>query len=178
MSSICGCGTINYIEPTTGDLSRVRFATNDTNRVTVNLYDTPDCKNDSVWMTLRNGVVLDATPKSLGIPLSNFNKNAFKEFKVESNKEKVIVFWGITSIGTSAYMKYGVPINLSFLKQNKDYELLYTNGAFDCSVAVSEISTSAQSTPQKTLIKILKNSQNETSNSCMARFKAQKLNVQ
>tara|TARA_R100000656_G_scaffold93055_2_gene67426 strand:+ start:1018 stop:1590 length:573 start_codon:yes stop_codon:yes gene_type:complete len=175
--TVVGCASINYIEPTTGEISRVRFVTNDTNRVTVNLYETADCKKDSIWMTLRNGPLIDPSPKSLNMPLSNYHKNSFKEFYVESNKERIIVIWGFSSLDMSASLRCGVPVNLSFLKPNRDYELFYEYGAYGCSVSVSELVSSSESPPKKQSITVLKNAQNDVSSSCMAEFSREKFNI-
>lgn len=174
---VASCTAINYMEPTTGELSRVRFVTNDTNRVTVNLYETVDCKKDSIWMTLRNGPLIDPSPKSLNMPLSNYHKNSFKEFYVESNKERIIVIWGLSPLNMSTSLRCGVPVNLSFLKPDRDYELLYEYGMYGCSVYVSELVSPSVSPPKKQNIAVLKNTQNDVSPSCMAEFNREKFNI-
>lgn len=154
------CSTINYTEPQTGDLSRVRFASYESKPVVIRAYETKDCKGEREWMTLRNGTLINSNPKSLGIPLGNFNKNAFKEFNVQVGSEKVIMFVGSSAVGNSVFT-CGVPLSLSFLEKNKDYELLFQMGLNSCFVVSSEIIKEPSGQFKKNKIKAYSNKNQE-----------------
>ncbi|MGY4040900.1 hypothetical protein [Aeromonas hydrophila] len=169
-----GCSTINYTEPQTGDLSRVRFATNETAVIVIRAYETTECSGETEWMRLRNGILINSSPKSLGIPLQNYNRNAFKEFYTASNTEKIVIFVGTSSIGNKLF-SCGVPLNLKFLEKNKDYELFYQLGVNSCSVTASEIQKSPSGEIIKKKLKDYSNSQEGFGEACMALFKKQRL---
>lgn len=168
------CSTVNYTEPQVGDLSRVRFATNETDIVVVRAYENVECSGESEWMRLRNGMLINSSPKSLGISLQNYNKNAFKEFYVSSGKERVVMFVGATQIGNKVF-SCGVPLNLGFLEKNKDYELFYQLAFNSCTVTASEIQVSSSGEAIKERLKIYSNSSEDLSNECVALFKKQRL---
>lgn len=171
---IAGCSTINYTEPQSGDLSRVRFSTNESDLVVIRAYETKECSGESEWMRLRNGVLLNSSPRSLEIPLGNYNKNAFKEFNVPAGSEKIIMFVGSSTIGSSV-ISCGVPLSLSFLEKDKDYELFYQMGLNTCSVIASEILKESSGQAVKKKLKIYSNSQEGLGAECMKQFKKTRL---
>ncbi|CZF81822.1 hypothetical protein GCE9029_02849 [Grimontia celer] len=76
-----GCSTISYEEPTEGPLAKVRFSTDFESIVHVSGYKNLNCEGESEWMRLRNGFLLNSSPKTLNIPLSDdLHENSFKEF--------------------------------------------------------------------------------------------------
>ncbi len=169
-----GCSTVNYSEPKTGDLSRVRFATNETDIVVVRAYETAECNGESEWMRLKSGVLINSSPKSLGIPLQNYNKNAFKEFNTPSGKEKIVMFVGATQMGNKVF-SCGVPLNLAFLEKNKDYELFYQLDFNSCTVTASEIQAPSSGEAIKKKLKVYSNSEDGLGEACMKLFKKQRL---
>ena len=135
--SISACSSISYKEPTEGPLSRVRFATETEGLTMVRNYITSDCGGEEEWMRLRNGFLLNSTPKKLGMPLWNHHENAAKEFLVTSNNDTYFMFSASHQIGRTTY-SCGVPATVIF-KENHDYEMLFKFGVINCSVILSEI---------------------------------------
>lgn len=171
---ITGCSTTSYLELETGDLSRVRFATNETDIVVVRAYESTECNGESEWMRLRKGELINSSPKSLGIPLQTYHKNAFKEFNVPAEKENIIMFVGATQMGSQVY-SCGVPLNIQFLEKGKDYEFFYQMGFNACTVTVSEIQPSPSGYAEKNVLKIYQNDPEGFGKSCMELFKKQRL---
>lgn len=169
-----GCSTINYTEPQSGDLSRVRFVTNETDVVVVRAYETTECGGESEWMRLRNGALINSSPKSLGMPLQNGSRNAFKEFYTSSNTEKIVMFVGASQRGNKVF-SCGVPLNLKFLEKDKDYELFYQLGFNSCSVVASEIKKSFSGEFFKEKLNTYSNSKEGLGEACMTLFKKQRL---
>ncbi|MEN0039588.1 MAG: hypothetical protein AAGC78_21115 [Cellvibrio sp.] len=171
---IAGCSSTSYLELETENLSRVRFATNETDVVVVRAYESAECNGESEWMRLRKGELTNNSPKSLGIPLQTYHKNAFKEFNVPAEKENIIMFVGATQMGSQVY-SCAVPLNLNFLEKGKDYEFFYQKGFNACTVTVSEIQSSSSGEATKNVLKLYQNDPEGFGKSCMALFKKQKL---
>jgi hypothetical protein len=169
-----GCSTISYDEPTTGDLSRVRFATNETSVVIVRAYENADCAGEKEWMRLRNGVLMNSTPKSLNMPLGNYDKNAAKEFYVPAKQEKVLMFVETGPKG-DVVATCGVPLNISFLEKNTDYEFLYTLRGDGCSVDVAKLVKNASGAVRKETYKRFTNTRVGFGDACVEKFKKLRL---
>lgn len=171
---IAGCSSTSHLELEMGDLSRVRFATNETDVVVVRAYESTECNGESEWMRLRKGELINSSPKSLGIPLQTYHKNGFKEFNVPAEKENIIMFVGATQMGSQVY-SCGVPLNIQFLERGKDYEFFYQMGFNACTVTVSEIQPSTSGEVTKNVLKIYQNDPEGFGKSCMELFKKQRL---
>lgn len=50
-----GCATVKYTEATSGDMSKVRFASKDKDIVVVRSYSNKSCDNEQEMMRLRGG---------------------------------------------------------------------------------------------------------------------------
>ena len=174
LTTCIACSTISYTEPGTGDISRVRFATNEINHVVIRAYETSNCDGEDEWMRLRNGPLINSSPKSLGIPLANYKKNGFKEFNVLAGGEKIIMFVGAAAEGNSV-ATCGVPLSLKFLEKGKDYELFYQFNFNSCSVVSSEISRDSAGQAVKKVLKIHSNSHDGFGAACLERFKKNRL---
>ena len=171
--STIACSTISYDEPTTGALSRVRFATDTEGVVVVNSYSNSACENEEEWMRIRKGFLVNSSPKSLNIPLANYHKNAFKEFYIDTKEHKLIIIKGTSQIGQKFY-SCGVPIKLDFLAEGVDFELLYNGFANSCNVTVSKISN-IENAYTKIKMQTYINDASKLSNECISVFNNPKL---
>lgn len=137
VSGLIGCSTLKYVEPQEGDRARVRFATNSESITVVRGYSDLECNNEQELMRLRDGPLVNSAKKSLGMPLSDFSKNAAKEVYFRSSEEIIIMFFGAESIGNVIY-SCAVPLKASFQK-NRDYELFFDFKYSTCQVVFTEI---------------------------------------
>lgn len=171
---VAGCSTINYNEPTAGELSRVRFATDHSEPVVVRAYENSRCDGENEWMRLRNGILLNSSPKTLDMPLSDHHKNAFKEFYVSSESKKVLMFVGTQTYTTSIFT-CGVPLGLSFLEKNKDFELFYQYKGDGCTVVASELVTLASGEVSRNIINTYTSNASKFGKECIDAFKKYRL---
>lgn len=167
------CSTIKYEEPQGGDHSRVRFASDSEGVLVVRAYQNAECEGEQEWMRLRKGFLINSSPKSLGMPLADFHKNAFKEFYVNPADKKVLMFVDSMQIGNTMY-SCGVPISLSFLEPNKDYEIKFVGGGYACALEVNEIRLDSSTASRIPMKKYLSNTEKFGEN-CETMFKKQRL---
>ncbi|MDD9173482.1 hypothetical protein PVK63_01255 [Aliivibrio sp. S2TY2] len=154
--SISGCSTINYIEPTEGPLAKVRFSTDFEDIVVLWGYKDSNCNGESEWMRLKNGYLMNSSPKSLDIPLSeDLHKNAYKEFLLPSNVEHVFMFKSAYLSGTAEY-SCAVPVKMKF---NKDemYEVSYQHTGLTCTAEVSRIHKTSEGKIRREAVKVFNN---------------------
>jgi hypothetical protein len=131
-----GCSKLTYVEPTSDQRSKVRFAT--TNGIGIlRQYESESCENETEWVRLRKGSLLGSSEKKLGIPLWNYHKNAAKEVYVESNKDFYFMFFGETRIGSTTYT-CAVPVWANF-QTKKSYEIVIHPMPSSCTVDFTEI---------------------------------------
>ena len=147
----------------------------DTDAITVvRSYASANCDGENEMMRLRNGFVLNSSPKRLGIPLWDYHDNAAKEFFVTANNPQIYMFEGNEHSGRSI-MKCGVAIKQKF-EEGKDYEVNFTMKSFSCSAKVSEMKNNESGHPEKVVLQ-KRNSQltSEFSKACLAEFKKSRL---
>lgn len=171
---LSGCSTITYVEPKSGPVARVRFVT-DTDEITiVRSYNSTSCDGEKEMLRLRNGLLLNSTPKRLNMPLWDYHRNAAKEFFVSSNNQQIYMFEG-GKTNLSYATSCGVAIKQQF-EEGKDYEVSYKWNNSNCYVEVSEIKKNSSGGFDKIL---LQNKDcklnNEFSKSCLAKFKELRL---
>ena len=169
-----GCSTIKYTvpEPTQGPKARVRFAV-DTESVTVVWgYKTENCEKEEEWMRLRNGPLVNSSPKTLGIPLWNHHKNAAKEFYVSTERPLILMFKGSETEGVTTYF-CAVPIICQL--EDKDYEVSFNWHKKQCTVDVFEIVKTANEAYEKRLLKTFDNKVRFNNADCMKAFKKLRL---
>ena len=121
---LAGCSSLGYIEPTSGEVARLRIVNATNDQVIVFGYETIDCKGETRWMTLLNGYLVNSTPKSLGMPMWGFHKNGAKEIYVSTAKPLRLMLKGYNGNQTCA-----VPVNLKL--GEKDYELAFSYEKMD-----------------------------------------------
>lgn len=134
---LCSCSTISYEEPQDGDRARVRLVTDSESITVIRSYTNDSCENESELMRLKNGFLVNSSPKLLNMPLWDYHKNAAKEFYFEANEEHYLMFFGAETIGTTTY-SCAVPTAVKF-EPDKDYELSYRFGLSSCFVELSEL---------------------------------------
>lgn len=168
-----GCTSLSYTEPAEGPRARVRFATTTSAITVLRVYDDANCtQNETEWMRLRAGVLMNSSPKKLGLPLWNFHENAAKEVYVRANKDVHGMFFGSQSMGTTTY-SCGVPFSYNFL-DNSDYEVKFIWGPSRCLVSISQI-TGAGSDASLKLVAMQDNRVTDSNRGCMDQFKKQRL---
>jgi hypothetical protein len=135
---LTGCASLSYQEPTEGSRARVRFVSTSESITILRVYDDASCtRNESEWMRLRAGTLINSTPKRLGMPLWNYHKNAAKEVYVAAKKSIHGMFFGGKNIQSTVY-SCGVPFSFTF-SENVDYEIAYQWRPRLCSVSIAEI---------------------------------------
>lgn len=135
---VASCSTIVYQEPAAGPRARVRYVT-DSNSVSVlRTYGDENCAtNETEWMRLRNGMLLNSSPKRLGMPLWNYHDNAAKEIYVEANKPIHALFHGGETVGLTTYA-CATPFSFSF-NENTDYEVRFKWATKACGVSIFQL---------------------------------------
>ena len=155
--ALSGCSTLNYDEPTGGELAKVRFVTDSSDVVVLWRYDDVNCSGETEWLRLRNGFLLNSSPKSLNMPLSDgLHKNAYKELYVESGIEHVFMFKGTVTEGLTEY-SCGVPIKMNF-ENDAMYEINFQNYGTTCNAILSEVYELADGEPRKKPLETFTNS--------------------
>jgi hypothetical protein len=138
---LTACTLLKYQEPTQGPRARVRFVTNTSEITVLRTYDDVNCTvNESEWMRLRDGPFFHGSPKTLGLPLWSYHRNAAKEVYVEANKQINGMFFGEDvdhMVLYRALYQCGVPFYFSF-KENTDYEVKFHWSRTQCTAAVSQ----------------------------------------
>lgn len=136
--SLMGCASLSYQEPQQGSRARVRFVTTSTAPTVLRAYDDAGCTtNETEWMRLRTGPLVNSSPKSLGMPLWNHHENAAKEVYVDAGKRLHGMFQGGEVIGLTMH-SCGVPFAFDFAKDS-DYEVKYHFIPRQCYVTISQI---------------------------------------
>lgn len=134
---LASCSTMSFKEPSEGPRARVRFTTTTESITVVRAYSDIGCEsNETEWMRLRNGFLLNSKPKQLGMPLWSFHPNAAKEFYVAPSTY-TFLFTGAESKGRFLY-SCGVPVHETF-EAGHDYELNFIWSPTSCTVEVAEI---------------------------------------
>ncbi|CAO5676055.1 MAG: hypothetical protein NEHIOOID_00633 [Holosporales bacterium] len=152
---ISGCAKqLSYVEPTTGERSRVRFVTKDYAETYVTKYTSNKCTNDFIMMRIHNSSpILIDNLKQIGIPLWQYTKANAVEVFMDGNKDHYFMFTSSHHTISGRYIhteSQGVYVQQKLLA-NHDYEFIYywdKNGSF---VEVYEI-VSDKNGPRKILL--------------------------
>lgn len=170
---ISACSTLVYQEPATGPRARVRFITDSDEISILRTYGDKNCSaNEVEWLRLRNGTLVNSSPKRLGMPLWNYHDNAAKEVYVEANKLIYGLFQGGETTFTKTYL-CGTPFWYSFEEQ-ADYEVTFKWSRQECHVTVSTI-IDGPSGPQLGKLATFSNQINEENRGCLAAFQKRRL---
>ena len=168
-----GCASITYVEPTQGERARVRFTTNTIAPTVLRSYDDRACStNEQEWMRLRNGYLISASPKRLGIALWAHHENAAKEVYADATKPLTLMFFGNETVGTT-YYSCGVPLTHKF-ENNRDYEVAYVMTAPSCQATIYEISSKADGAV-RTHLSTFNNRTSPGTATCLDQFKKMRL---
>jgi hypothetical protein len=173
LSITCGCASLTYVEPTTGNRARVRFVTDSEAPSVLRVYEGSDCSGkEQEWMRLRVGVLLRGSVKRLGMPLWNYHDNAAKEVYVSTEKPLTAIFWGTEVAGDYQYQYHyqcGVPVTASF-QQDKDYEVKYVWNRTACTVLLSEITAGSAGEYSLQPIRQFNNKVTDETSGCAKQF--------
>jgi hypothetical protein len=174
-----GCSTIRYTEPTTGPRARVRFAV-DTEEITVVWgYETEDCEKEEEWMRLRNGTLLNSSPKTLGMPLWHYHENAAKEFYFSTERPLIVMFKGSEAVpnaySITGYDIYACAVPIIYQLEEKDYEASFKWHRQNCMVFLFEIVKSESGNYEKKLLKTFGKKALFNNEGCMKAFKKLRL---
>lgn len=170
---LASCSSIVYKEPVSGSRARVRFVS-DLNAVSVlRVYDDADCTaNETEWMRLKNGYLLNSSPKKLGMPLWNYHDNAAKEVYVGTDKQLNALIKGDEQSGDYIY-SCAVPFFYRF-SENEDYEVYFHWSRTDCTVTISQFSTTPTGT-EANKKEVFTNKPSTRNAGCMSAFKKGRL---
>lgn len=170
---ITACSTLKYQEPRTGPLARVRFAT-DSNQISIlRTYEDKSCSiNETEWLRIRNGYVINSTPKKLGMALWSYHDNAAKEILVDANREIYGLFQGSEVEGNAIYT-CGTPFSYSF-QENLDYEVFFKWSNKECRVTIAKIIDSPIGF-QKQRLAEFSNKINDENKGCLESFEKPRL---
>jgi hypothetical protein len=144
LAGLTGCATLRYHEPTHGPRARVRFVAHSDEVTVLRAYDDARCRrNETEWMRLREGFLVNDAPKTLGMPLWSFHANAAKEVFVEANKPLTAMFVGSrTDHFGAAPRSCATPFSYAFA-EGADYEVGFRLAANECEVTISQLVRSA-----------------------------------
>jgi hypothetical protein len=131
----------------------VRFVTTSAAPTVLRAYDDANCaQNESEWMRLREGPLVNSQPKKLGMPLWNHHENAAKEVYVDASKPMHGMFFGQEPVGIGLIHTCAVPFSFSFA-ENRDYEVKYHFIPKQCHVTISSIAPNGDGWVYKTAAK-------------------------
>jgi hypothetical protein len=151
--SLVGCASLSYQEPLQGPRARVRFVTTSTAPTVLRAYDDANCaQNESEWMRLREGPLVNSQPKKLGMPMWNHHENAAKEVYVDASRPMHGMFFGQEPVGIGLIHACAVPFSFSFA-ENRDYEVKYHFIPKQCHVTISSIAPNGDGWVYKTAAK-------------------------
>ena len=153
---VSGCEAVRYAEPTGDNTSKVRFATKNSDVVTVYEYDNRECQNERLILGLKNGWLAKSEVKRKGIPLWDYHDNAAKELFVLAGIEHTYMFRYSWQIG-DRYERCAVPVHFTFEK-GRDYELLHHL----CFVTVYEIEDNNGKSEKSKLVQFSSKGENVT----------------
>lgn len=137
-ASLClaACATLKYQEPLQGPRARVRFVTSSDLVAVLRAYDDVNCsQNETEWMRLRNGPLVNPSPKKLGMPMAVYNENAAKEVYVDASRPMHGMFYGAGRTGSGVY-SCAVPFTFAFAA-GTDYEVKFAATPGVCQVTVA-----------------------------------------
>jgi hypothetical protein len=127
-------------------------------------------------MRLRIGYLLNSAPKTLGMPLWNYNKNAAKEVYVAAGKPIHAMFIGsettYSALGSKVH-SCGAPFSFTFA-ENNNYEVTFQWSPENCEVIVSQIVQTENNWSLSELARF-DNKVNEWNRSCLTQFKKMRL---
>ena len=170
---LIACASQLYKEPVDGPVARVRFTTNIDAPTVVYTYADAACTADEQeWMRLKNGLLLNSSPKRLGLPLWNHHDNAAKEVYVST---KVTRSYLIT--GTSRYYTKEIACGVAFrpdFAPGKDYEVAYIWAPERCDVHVYELEKSGASARRIEIVSF-DNRVSKENSECLTQFKKRRL---
>jgi hypothetical protein len=164
-----GCASVSYTEPADGPRTRVRFAVGEEavptglpleseNAVVYGFADA-NCSDGREWMALLNGFLVNSDPRSLGMPLADYHRNAAKEFYVSTAQPMTIMFiGGASSFNGVTTTDYYCPVLVSVpLTTGTDYEFVYRPfGNTRCAVEMNEL-VSGEAGPERHLVRRFEN---------------------
>lgn len=170
---ITGCSTVTYEEPKSGPTARVRFVTETSDVAVVRGYKSTKCEGEYEMMRLRNGFLLNSSPKRMGIPLWDYHKNAAKEFFIPASTPQIFMLEGSKTIG-NRINRCATFVRQTF-EEGKDYEIKL-HDAFNCKVIVSEIQTNTSGNVEKILLQKKDNRLSpDFTDSCLEKFHQRRL---
>ncbi|WP_139016800.1 hypothetical protein [Candidatus Odyssella thessalonicensis] len=173
-ATVTGCASVTYEEPKSGPVARVRFVTDTPYITVIRGYSSKECNDEHEMMRLRNGFLFNSDPRSLGMPLGGYHKNAAKEFLITANIPQVYMFEHTEATGYYSY-KCGVVIQQTF-EEGKDYELSYHWNKPSCNIEVFELKKTGSDNIEKILLQKRDNKLiSDFSHSCLTKFKQPRL---
>lgn len=171
LSLLTGCSSIQYVEPIEGPRTKVRFvATAPTPYLstTIRGYSDSSCsKGETEWMRLLNENLINSSPKSLGLPLANYHKDAYKELYFPTNIATHGMFFGHQTIGGTQY-KCGVPFSYKF-SENENYEVKLNWHVRECTASISKFVNESGTWKLEEMAKFT-NKVNEHNKDCLTQF--------
>lgn len=170
---VSGCSSLTYQEPITGQRARVRFITDSNDVSVLRTYGDENCTTNEVeWLRLRNGMLLNSSPRRLGMPLWSYHDNAAKEVYVEANRSIYGLFQGGESINAKVYL-CGTPFEYSFQDQT-DYEVRFKWAPKECRVTISKFVNNREDFELRE-VATFSNQTTEANKGCLAAFKKPRL---
>jgi hypothetical protein len=171
-----GCSAVKLTDATTGSRARVRFVSEAEGSTVVYGYQTENCKNEEVWMVLKNGHLLFSPEKRLGIPLWHYHKNTAKEFYVSTERPLIVMFKSYSHITYRIIFQvvswFICDVPVIYQLEEKDYEVKFNwpSHRTGCSADVFEIVKSDWGVHKKRHLKTFNNKMRFDSADCMSAF--------
>lgn len=175
---VSGCSTVSYVEPKTGPVARVRFATDTPHITTIYEYSSKNCDGEKEMMRLRRGFLFNSDPRRLGMPLWTHHHNSAKEFFVTPDEPHLYMIKSENIYSTYPRLtkiSCAVVISQEF-ENSKDYEIEYKWNKSRCYANIYKINKKENGEPEKFLLKKISNQLNDGfSKTCLKVFKSTKL---
>lgn len=141
--AIClsSCTTVDYQEPTSGPIARVRFVTDLGGQTTLYGYDDMNCSVNEktlLHLVVNPDPLFGQAPASrkLGIPLWTYHDSEARELYIAADTQTNGLFLGQGRFAMTIY-KCAAPFFFTF-RENHDYEVKFIWGSKDCHVTISE----------------------------------------
>ena len=126
-------------------------------------------------MRLRNGPLVNSSPKRLGIPLWDHHENAAKEFYASTEMPLIVMFKGSESVpGILKQVTYTCGVPVMYQLEEKDYEVRFNWHREHCTVNLFEIAKTGE-IYEKQLLKTFDNKIRYNNPHCMEAFKKLRL---
>ena len=143
------CAPVSYVEPDSGPVAKVRFATTTSDVTFVWQFDDAECNGSQEMFRMRNGFLVNSVARNLGMPgADEFREEAAKEVLIPANTpfHGMFMYESATKLGK----RCASLISYTF-EEDGLYELYFSKQGSRCQTELSEYVPSGASHDRKKL---------------------------